>query len=269
MIKVHIFHTGTVRVDRAIPLYERNPLAVTGLFRSKDKSMILPVSCYLIEHPKGKILIDTGWDTKYATERPKEWFGLVDKISGPSIKEDEGVNSKLASLGLRDDDLKAVYLSHMDFDHASGICLVKNAGGIYAAEEEIKDAKKSKFRYVDTWTGIADISSFSYKNTGLGPVGRSFDVFDDGSVVLINTPGHSHGLFAVKITGENGKYMILANDGAYVQDSFDKHIIPGFTVDKSLAKKSLEWLIACKQEPDCLEVLANHDPGVKEHVVNL
>ena len=45
-IKLYIFHTGKVRVDRAIPLHERNPLAVTGLFRSKAKQMILPVWAY-------------------------------------------------------------------------------------------------------------------------------------------------------------------------------------------------------------------------------
>lgn len=66
---LHIFHTRKVRVDQAIPLHEPNPLAVTGLFRSKKKQMVLPVSAYLIDHPKGKILIDTGWDTKYAAER--------------------------------------------------------------------------------------------------------------------------------------------------------------------------------------------------------
>lgn len=77
MIKLHIFHTGSVKVDQSIPLHEGNPLAVTGLFRGKEKKRVLPVSCYLIEHPKGRILIDTGWDTKFAHERPKEWFGMV------------------------------------------------------------------------------------------------------------------------------------------------------------------------------------------------
>ncbi len=66
MIRIHIFHTGSVIVDCAIPYKEKNPLAVTGMFRSADKKLTLPVSCYLIEHPKGRILIDSGWDTKYA-----------------------------------------------------------------------------------------------------------------------------------------------------------------------------------------------------------
>lgn len=86
--ELYIFHTGKVKVDRAIPLRERNPLAVTGLLRSRKKQMMLPVSAYLIVHPKGNILIDTGWDTKYAFERPKQLFGMVDKISAPIISAD-------------------------------------------------------------------------------------------------------------------------------------------------------------------------------------
>lgn len=269
MTKVHTFHNGSVKVDQAIPLKEKNPLAVTGLFRGEKKKRILPVSSYLIEAPKGNILIDTGWDTKYAHERPKQMLGIIDKISGPIIETHEGVDTKLKEKGLEVSDLDAIYLSHMDFDHTSGLRLVKDAKHVYASKEEIQDAKKSKLRYVDTWTGIADIKPFEYENTGIGPVGKSYDVFKDGSVVLVNTPGHSHGHFSVKITGKDGKYIILANDAAYVPESFDKKIIPGFTVDDDLAKKSLDWLIACKKDKNCIEVLANHDPSVKEHTTEL
>ncbi|HCR74196.1 MAG TPA: hypothetical protein DIW26_07460 [Ruminococcus sp.] len=91
-IQIYVFHTGSVQVDRAIPLHEKNPLAVTGIFRSKEKKMILPVSVYLIVHPNGNILIDTGWDTKYALEKPKQLLGFVNKISTPIIKKNEGVD---------------------------------------------------------------------------------------------------------------------------------------------------------------------------------
>lgn len=77
MIKVHIFHTGAVKVDQAIPYKERNPLAVTGFFRPEEKKLVLPVSCYLIQHPKGNLLIDTGWDSKYVSERPHRFFRPV------------------------------------------------------------------------------------------------------------------------------------------------------------------------------------------------
>lgn len=268
MIKVHVFHTGKVKVDQAIPHHENNPLAVTGLFRGKEKQMILPVSCYLIQHPKGNVLIDTGWDTKYAYETPHQMFGLLNKISAPIIRKDEGIDSKLKTLGLSDKNIDYCFISHMDFDHTSGIRLVKNAKHIMTAEEEWKACNKFGVRYVDTWSGICNIETFAYENTGIGPFGKSYDVFKDGSILLISTPGHSKGLFSVRIRNVD-KYIVLGNDAAYTQRSFDEQVIPGFLTDKKQAIKSLEWLIQCRKDPNCLEVLANHDLSVKEHSIEL
>lgn len=267
-IRVYIFHTGKVRVDRAIPLHEHNPLAVTGLFRSPQKQMLLPVSAYLIDHPKGKILIDTGWDTKYAWERPKQLCGMVDKISAPIIKSDEGIDSKLKQIGLRPQELDHVFISHMDFDHASGLRLVKDAKDIRCAAEEWTACNKFSLRYVDTWTGICKVGTFSYLRSGIGPVGRSYDVFQDGTLLLVHTPGHSHGLFSVMIRGRNG-YVVLGNDAAYLPESFSEYKIPGFTVNKRLAEKSLDWLIVCKRDPACRGVYVNHDPTVPEQILEI
>ena len=262
-ITLYIFHTGKVRVDQAIPLHEHNPLAVTGFLRSKKKKMILPVSSYLIVHPKGNILIDTGWDTKYAHERPKQFLGLVDKISAPIINEDEGVDSKLASVGLCPRDIDYVFISHMDFDHVSGLKLVSESKNIFCSEEEWTACNKFSLRYIDTWTGISSVKTFSFQSSGIGPVGRSYDVFGDGTVLLIHTPGHSHGLFSVMINGKE-EYIVLGNDSAYLPESFSLHKIPGFTVNNKLAKKSLDWLIKCKKDPACKGVFVNHDPTIQE-----
>lgn len=267
-IKVTIFHTGKVRVDRAIPLHERNPLAVTGLFRGMTKKMVLPVSAYLINHPKGKVLIDTGWDTKYATERPKQLFGMVDKISAPMIGANEGIDSKLKTVGLLPSDIVHVFISHMDFDHTSGLRLVKEAKDIRCSAEEWNACNKFSLRYVDTWTGICKVGTFSYTQSGIGPVGRSYDVFGDGTLLLVHTPGHSHGLFSTMICGRDS-YIVLGNDAAYLQESFTEHRIPGFTVNNHLAGKSLDWLIQCKQDPSCIGVYVNHDPVVQEQTLEV
>jgi len=268
MIKVHVFQTGSVKVDQAIPHHEKNPLAVTGFMCGKSKKMILPVSCYLIQHPRGNVLIDTGWDTIYAKEPPKQMLGMVNKISGPIIREDEGVDTKLKEIGLKPKELDYVFISHMDFDHTSGLRLVKEAKHIQTSEEEWKACNEFSIRYVDTWTGICDVDTFAYEDTGIGPFGKSYDVFGDGSIELISTPGHSKGLFSV-IVSNNEKYAVLGNDVAYTPKSFEKNVIPGFTVNNKMAKKSLAWLCDCKKDPACIEVLVNHDPTVKEHTIEL
>lgn len=267
-IQLYIFHTGKVCVDRAIPLQEKNPLALTGLFRSKNKQMILPVSAYLIKHPKGNILIDTGWDTKYAHEKPKQWFGMVNQISSPLLKETEGIDSKLRAVGVEPRDIAHVFISHMDFDHTSGLRLVRDAADIRTSAEEWRACNKFSFRYIDTWSGICDVKPFSYSDTGIGPFGRSYDVFGDGSVLLVHTPGHSYGLFSVLIGGADG-YIVLGNDAAYLSENFTDRIIPGFSVNDEWSKKSLDWLIKCKNDPDCKGVFVNHDPSVQEQILEV
>ena len=268
MIKVHIFHTGSVQVDDAIPHGSRNPLAVTGLFRGKDKKRILPVSCYLIEHPQGRILIDTGWDSKYVDEKPHRFFGLLDSMSTPIIQQGESIDCKLKNMGLSAGDLDHVFFSHMDFDHTSGLHLIKNAKSIMAAKEEIEDSNKYFFRYVKSNWDFTTIEPFHYENTGIGPVGKSYDVFGDGSILLVNTPGHSHGLFTAIIKNAE-QYIALAGDAIYTQKSIKEKLIPGFTVDKALARKSLAWICELSEDKNCLGVFANHDPEIKEQIIAL
>ncbi len=267
-ILVYIFHTGRVQVDRAIPLREKNPLALTGFLRGKDKKLILPVSAYLIVHPKGNVLIDTGWDTKYAHERPKQFFGIVNKISGPIISENEGIDTKLKEAGFSTKYISHLFISHMDFDHTSGLRLVKDISDICTSKEEWIACNKPSFRYIDTWSGVCDVKTFEYEQTGIGPVGRSYDVFSDGTVQLVHTPGHTAGLFSVLIKGEN-EFVVLGNDAAYLPESFSQHKLPGFTVDKKLAEKSLDFLIECKNDPKCKGVFVNHDLSVKEQIVEV
>ncbi|MDO5336888.1 MAG: N-acyl homoserine lactonase family protein [Eubacteriales bacterium] len=268
MIKVHIFHTGKVVVDMAIPYKERNPLAVTGFLRGEDKKVELPVSCYLIEHPKGRVLIDSGWNSKYVTEKPHRFFGLLDQISTPILKEGESIDCQLEVLGLKPSDIDYLFFSHLDFDHTSGLALLQGVKHIQAASEEIADSKKYFFRYVKTNWDFADLRPFFYEESGIGPVGRSYDVFGNGSVFLVNTPGHSHGHFSVRIQN-GGKYVILAGDAVYTQRSIQNQIIPGFTVDKKLAKTSVDWVCQCAADPCCILVAPNHDPQIKPQTIEL
>lgn len=193
---------------------------------------------------------------------------MVDKVSAPIIESCEGIDSKIKTICLLPKDIDHVFISHMDFDHASGLRLVKDAKDIRCAEEEWIACNKFSLRYVDTWTGICKVNTFSYTNNGIGPVGRSFDVFCDGTILLVHTPGHSRGLFSVIIRGKDG-YIVLGNDAAYLPESFTHRKIPGFTVNNQQAAKSLDWLIRCKNDSSCLGVYVNHDPTVQEQVLEV
>jgi N-acyl homoserine lactone hydrolase len=268
MIRVHIFHTGMVIVDRSVPCKSRNPLAPLGVFRSPKDRVLLYVSSYLIEHPQARILLDTGWSSRYVTSRPTRFFGLLDRISTPVIRAGESADCRLAALGLAPSDLDYIVFSHMDFDHTSGLENLQGARHVIASEEEYADARRNPFRYDRSTWSFADIETFRFSQTGIGPVGKSCDLLGDGSILLVSTPGHSHGLVTTLVRS-GFRYVALAGDTFYTQRNLLEHRIPGFTVDRRLAEYSLDYMYCLKDDPDCIGLFANHDPSVKAQIIEL
>lgn len=163
---------------------------------------------------------------------------MVNKVSAPIIKTNEGIDSKLKSVGLSPRGIDSVFISHMDFDHTNGLRLVKDVSDIRCSEEEWTACNKFSLRYVDTWTDVCKVGTFSFEQSGIGPVGRSYDVF---------------------------------NDGAYLQSSFTEHKIPGFTVNNQLANKTLLFVklafSAAKKYPkECKEARMDIDRRVTKAI---
>lgn len=150
MIKVHILPCGSTRVDEALPFSARSgkPLAFTGIFRGKKHKISVPVTAYLIEHPKGLVLVDTGWDTAIR-ENAREYEGFANYFASPGfLPEGEAVTENLARLNYRPEELDYCILTHMDIDYAGGIGLVKDAKHIMCSEAEWKAACRGSLRYL-------------------------------------------------------------------------------------------------------------------------
>lgn len=269
-IRIHVLHTGLVKVDRSLPYHGlyRNPLAFTGLFRSEVNQVILPVSSYLIEHPKGLILIDTGWSK---TIRQSNWQEL-----GPQMQINKGylpggwaIDERLATLGYQSSDLDYVLMSHLHCDHASGMKLIKDAKRILVSRDEWQVANKPSLVYLPhEWSGV-NVETYNFEQSKIGPFNKSLDLFGDGSVVQIYTPGHSVGLTSTLIRGNDGKYVLLAADTGYSQMSWDKMLTPGICVNRNQAITSLGWTREMAHNPDCIKAIANHDPEVEQQVIEL
>lgn len=86
---------------------------------------------------------------------------------------------------------------------------------------------------------------------------------------MINIPGHTDGLYALKITGEDGRYVLLFADGGYARKSWEDLILPDIAANREEQRKSLEWIREQSLDPACVEFLATHDPDVKPHTIML
>ena len=278
-MKIHVLHTGEVRVSPYLPFGgdNCNLLKASGMTTPKEDWIWLPVSVYLIEHPKGLILVDTGWHRDMSPE------GVYDKaaqikslgsrvlynVNQGQIPLGEAVDEQLATMGIKPADLDYVLLTHLDCDHANGLRAVKDAKHIIVAQEELDCARKNGFiRYKKKWWEGVDLQTIEWNGTE-GPAQKSFDLFGDGSIKMINIPGHCDGLCAVKITRDDGKYVLLFSDGGYATKSWKEMITSGVSLDKEMQRKSLQWIRDQSMDANCIESLATHDTDIKPHVIEL
>lgn len=277
-IKIHVLHCGEVCVSPHLPFggEKCNLLKAAGLTTRKKGRLWLPVSVYLIEHPKGKILIDTGWSREISPKGTFDSMAQIRHMSFPlycvnqgRVSQGQAVDEQLLSMRITASDLDYVLLTHLDCDHASGIKQVAKARHILVSSEEVACASRHKIRYISSmWSGVS-LTAFEFEETGIGPVGQAFDLFQDGSVLLVHTPGHSDGLFSVLISNAEGKYVLLFSDGGYSKKSWEQGIIPGITMDKTKTAESLAWISRMSSNENCVESLANHDPEIIPHTILL
>ncbi|WP_455715059.1 MBL fold metallo-hydrolase [Anaerosporobacter sp.] len=278
-IKIHVLHTGEVCVSPYLPFGGDNCslIKATGLTTKKKDRLWLPVSAYYIEHPKGKLLVDCGWDRAMSPNGEYDTMAQIKSLGSPilylvnqgRIGKGQAVNEQLNAMGVKTSDIDYVLLTHLDCDHANGLPLVSDAKHILVANDEIACASKhSVTRYKKKWWKDVKLSGFDW-NDDKGPVNKSYDLFGDGSVQLINIPGHADGLFAVKIVGADGKYVLLYSDGGYARRSWEEMITSGISLDKKLQKQSLLWIREQSLDDNCIESLANHDPNVIPHNILL
>ena len=278
-MRIHVLHTGEVRVSPYLPFGgdHCSLLKASGFTTPKKDWIWLPVSCYLIEHPQGLILVDTGWhrdmsphgvfDKKAQIKSLGSW--ILYHVNQGRIAAGEAIDEQLQSLGFKPTDLDYVLLTHLDCDHANGLRAVRDAKHIIVAQEELDCARKNGFiRYKKKWWEGCDLQTIEWNGTE-GPAGKSFDLFGDGSVVMVNIPGHCDGLCAVRLTNDRGQFVLLFGDGGYATKSWKEMITSGISLDKQMQRKSLEWIREQSLDPDCMESLATHDADIKPHIIEL
>jgi glyoxylase-like metal-dependent hydrolase (beta-lactamase superfamily II) len=258
---VHVLHTGTVTVDRALAFRERtrHPAPYTGWFRPRAARIELPVSAYLIEHPEGSTLVDTGWHAEMRTDQRAHLGRIAASMYSGRLPEGRAVHEQLAGLGLSPADLRFVVLSHLHSDHVSGLEHVADAERVLVSRPEWE--ARGSFGYIRSMWAGTDIEPFDLERIRFGPRGRGLDLYGDGSVYLVFTPGHSRGHVSVLARTASG-WVLLAGDVGYARRSWEEGILPGVTTSDAEMEASLSWVGTFAAREDCLATFANHDPDV-------
>ena len=278
-MKIHVLQCGSICVDPTVPFGKRlDLLEAAKQLTAADKSRLtLPVFTYLIEHPKGLILVDTGWCREISPQGVYDSKAVssvlpvhLAALFRPFIPAGMAIHEQLAAMGIQSEDLDYVVLTHLDPDHVSGLRHVSKAKHIIVPEDEYFWSCRTVFKSrqpQNLWLPYI-LERPYYRGSPLGPNHWAIDLFGDESIQLINVPGHTDGQAAILIQG-SGCFTLLAADAAFSSRNWQEMIVPGFGFAREWQRKSLCWIAEMAADPSCAAVLCSHDPDVRPGVITI
>jgi N-acyl homoserine lactone hydrolase len=180
-----------------------------------------PVSFYVITHPKGNIIFDTGNNDKTIADA-EGWWGPLAKGFGLKMTKDDAIPAQLAKIGLKTDDIKYVVVGHLHLDHGGNISQFPNAT-LVAQNDELKAAWWPDVGY-SLYYIPGDFEAT--KRMNIIRLDGDLDMFGDGSVRIFRAPGHTPGSQFAVVRLKNTGPVILTSDAVYLKESLDKNLIP-------------------------------------------
>jgi glyoxylase-like metal-dependent hydrolase (beta-lactamase superfamily II) len=231
----------------------------------RDQWLDVPVPAFLLEHPGvGPILVDTGLHPSVAVN-PRQNLGRLAGVVFKNLRmePEQAASAQLREKGIQPAEVKVVVMTHFHLDHASAISEFPEASFIVSrAEWDAATGDGRRHGYVKRQFDHA----FDYRLLDFdGPnaesfsgFGRSFDLFGDGSVRCVYTPGHTLGHLSV-VVRLSGREVLIAADAVYLRDSLDDMRLPFRSADEHLYRRSLREIRQyAKETPDAL-IVPSHD----------
>ena len=194
----------------------------------------VPVGFFVVTHPKGNILFDTGNNDNIIND-PSYWGPLI-KLMSPERGPEVAIDTQLKKIGLSPDDIKYVAVSHMHLDHGGNVCRFPKAT-VLVQKDEMKSAawpEPGTARYFipgDVACLRSDLGESLPSKFKMVQLTGDLDVFGDGSVVLKNWPGHTPGSQMAIVRLPKTGTVILTSDNVIFPENLTKNLLP----DTSLA----------------------------------
>ncbi len=220
------------------------------------KAFDVPVPFLLIEHPKGKILFDTGNAFETIHNKEDHWGGILAAYD-PVMTEDQWCVNSIKKVGCTPEDVKYVILSHLHLDHAGCVGHFPNARYVVQRDE-------LHYAYVpDPFMKLAYIRKDFDKDVDWlileGWQNDRFDLFGDGSIVLYFTPGHTPGHQSVLVNLPKSGPMFFAADSCYTLANLNDSILPGLSWNNGETIKSVQRMRHL-QDAMGATIVTGHDP---------
>lgn len=268
--RVSVVSTGTVSIRPQHVESTGTPM-LWWLLTARQWTNPLPINSYVIEHRDGLVLFDAGQDRASVVDPeyfPGGFTGLLyRRLARFDIGPDQTLGARLKAIGHDIADVRTAILSHLHQDHIGGLPELKGAEIVVSqAEWDMLDKPRPEMNgfmrsHIDLpglrWRRV------SLDETGgesLDPFGGSLDLFGDGSLTLLPTPGHTPGSMSLLVRRLGLPPLLMVGDLTYDAHRLEHGRVPGVGHRKQLRETTRKIETLREHCPD-LVVLAAHDPG--------
>jgi glyoxylase-like metal-dependent hydrolase (beta-lactamase superfamily II) len=223
-----------------------------GMTRGVDKGIPIkiPIYAYLLDHPDGTVVLDTGMQVKNWPE-----FQQKDADDVPELY----IDNQLKKLGFNPSDIRYVILSHYHGDHCGGMSLLPDATFIVRKEESRAAWTPENHAPGSGYYNLPDFrdsKGFSFIELDDD---EDYDVFGDGKIICIDTKGHTRGHQSVLVNLPKSRPMVLAADAASLRENLESRVAPGKGIwSAECGLKSIDRL--CGFRDDGSFIILGHDP---------
>jgi N-acyl homoserine lactone hydrolase len=268
-VRLHPLNTGEMSGPPAWFEREEGRLAALhalGIRVDASTFLRIPVPAFLVEHPGvGQMLIDTGLHPSVAVD-PKQNFGRLLGLTaarGLKMNSEQAVPAQLRARGLDAADIRLVLMTHMHLDHASAISEFPEATFVLAQQEwdSLAEGKVTDGYVKSQYDFGFDYRTFDFESPGtesFATFGRSFDIFGDGSIRAVFTPGHTHGHTSYVLRLRE-REVLVASDAIYTMRTLDESVLPYKMADEHQFRRSLKEIQRYRERTPGALIIPGHD----------
>ena len=221
-----------------------------ALLDGEDDRIRIPVPCYLIDHPKGRILFDSGLSLG-SCGNARDYLGPLGENFDVHFDPSEAISSRLAAMEIDVGDITLVVTSHLHFDHAGGLAQFPNVPVLVQRREWQAGAEPD----------LVAANNYLAADYDLGhdviQVDGEHDLFGDGSIVCMPTYGHTPGHQSLRVRLGSGE-VVIAGDACKVRKTLESLHLPRYGHDKNAMRAALEDLRALARRG--ARIFYGHDP---------
>jgi len=221
-----------------------------GIMKDMPGRLRLPIPSYLILHPKGTAVFDTGLHRDL--QKNSERLGPLGKMFEVFFRPGEDLAARLRAHDVDPARVDYVINSHLHFDHVGGNQDLPNAKLVVQRLEWEAGANPEMIRK----------NGYNRKDFDLGHklqlADGEHDLFGDGSVTLIPTYGHTAGHQSLRVRNEAGEFVMTA-DSCYMRKTLDEMVLPPFAHSYDAMREVINRFRAMERAG--ARLLFGHDPA--------